>query len=112
MYGKPKYDGDRLDHDDHVYGLLTDGNRIGLDETAMGLKWWEFKKTVIEPIKKGHYHNLTPVIASLCEQSGGQLQALVVEGGSVQISRDGPVYDLDPIIIASIEVSCDAGDDR
>ena len=106
MYKMAHYDGERVVYDVKVYGVLKDLSRIELKRSDLGMSFWLFWYNVVQPIRHGYLHNLSPIIDQLCRQSRGDLIRLEYEDMGVKISRAGPVYGLEPVILGSSDVSC------
>jgi hypothetical protein len=106
MYHQVKVDGQRLGHLFNVYGVLKDSSKIALNADDLDMTYWFFRKNVQRGIRNGDARKTQSAIEWLCAQSGGELASLQIEDLGIAISRDGPVYGLEPNVEASLDVSC------
>ena len=106
MYHQVKVDGQRLHHQYDVYGVFEDSSKIALTADALGMTFWLFRKNIERGIKNGDARKTQSAVDWLCAQSDGALVSLQIEDLGIAISRDGPVYGLEPKIEASFDVSC------
>jgi len=106
MYHPVKVDGQRLGHLFKVYGVLEDSSKIALTADDLSMTYWLFRKNVERGIRNGDARKMQPAIDWLCAQTGGELVSLQIEDLGIAISRDGPVYGLEPNVEASLDVSC------
>ena len=106
MYHQVKVDGQRLGHLFDVYGVLKDSSKIALTADNLNMTYWTFRKNVQRGIKNGDARKTQSAVDWLCAQSDGALAALQIEDMGIAISRDGPVYGLEPNVVASFDVSC------
>jgi hypothetical protein len=80
---------------------------VRVDPEELGMRFWIFRMNVITPIEKGSVEKLAPLIARYCEQSQGRLVRLEVVDQGVALSRNGPVFGLEPQLYAAADVSCE-----
>ena len=106
MYHPVRVDGQRLHHLFNVYGVFEDSSKVALKADDLDMTYWLFRKNIQRGIKNGDARKTQPAVDWLCAQSGGALVSLQIEDLGIAISRDGPVYGLEPNVVASFDVSC------
>jgi len=106
MYHPVRVDGQRLHHLFNVYGVLKDSSKIVLKADDVNMGYWHFRKNIERGIRNGDARKIQPAVEWLCAQSGGELASLRIEDLGIAISRDGPVYGLEPNVVASFDISC------
>ena len=75
------------------------------------MDYWIFHYNVVEPIMKTtSRHNLRPFAELMCTHFEGAVVALEVRDAGVAISREGQVFGLDPVVLATANVACQRED--
>jgi hypothetical protein len=93
-----------------VYAILRDSQRVPLTRDQLGMDFWAFFYNVVAPIKNANYKSLRPFAGLMCARFEGEIVALEVRDLGVAISRNGPVFGLDPVVLATADIACQRED--
>ena len=106
MYSQAHYDGDRLDEYE-VHAVLKDGTKLLIDRDDLGMSYWIFRANVVRGLRSDQLERLTAMMDRYCDQSKGAVARLEVSDTGHAISAKGLVADLEPQVVAAVNVTCE-----